>query len=100
MHQHDLPNDAHRFTVLVAHPSYDSVLVVDDGGMAESYQDGADVLRPPRRYKGLRRTQQLLTDVPEPLIEPSMIYKSSSGECGGMAEQNTPVTHGLVTKAW
>ena len=77
-----------------------SDLAGDDGGSVEHGRRAPGDLRLHRRYKGLRRTQQLLTDLTEPLIEPATLYNASSDERSSTTEQNSLVSHGPVATAW
>ena len=100
MHQHDPLSAALRLRVLVEHLGGCSDLASDDGGTAVSRQDGNGELRPRWQNKSLWRTQHLLTDLTEQLIEPTEIPNASNDARSGTEEQNSPVTHGPVATAW
>ena len=100
MHQHDLLSAAHRFKVPVEHLDYYRDLASDDGGMAVSCQDSDGDLQLPRRYKGLRCIQHLLTDLTKHSIELTTDDNAGSDARSGTAEQNSPASYGPVAMAW
>ena len=78
---------------------HSSDLADDDGGSAEHDQCTPDDLRLHWRYKGRRRTQYLLTNLTEQLIEPTALPNASNDAHSGTAEQDSPASHGPVATA-
>ena len=97
MNQHDPLSAALRLRVLVEHLGGCSDLADNDGGTTVSRRDNDGELWPHWQNKSLRRTQHLLTDLTEQLIEPTKILNASNDTRSGIAEQKftgVPRSHG------
>ena len=98
--QQDLLDIAHTSVAQVEAIGHWSDLAGDDGDSAEHDRRVPDDLWLHWWYKGLWHTQQLLTNLTKPLIEPPTLYNASSDESSGTAEQNSSASHGPVATAW
>ena len=86
-----------RLRVLAEHLGGCSDLAGDDGDTVVSCRDGDGELWPCWQNKSLQRTQHLLTDLTEQLIEPTAIPNTSNDTRSGIAEQKftgVPRSHG------
>ena len=77
-----------------------SDLADNDGSSAEHGRRAPGDLQLHRRYKGRRRTQYLLTNLTEQLIEPTTPPNASNDARSGMAEQDSLASRGPVSTAW